>query len=288
MSICSVQLNTHLRYRGNVQLKKRGIMKIKIPGRYTTAAVFLLSLSGILFAIALLSDLGDTSKAAFVISGTACAMTGIFTLTFSAGEPVVLQHTAILPIQGSINMCQITKHLGMHGNAYFLPPGITGETRVMQFNPTSTDTVNVAPAKGSFREKGPAGLVTIPSSDVLTEDLKKRNAMVVPNNREHITLLLRETIEDILKFAPRVSYRWSGNTVTITFHNYVYIDGCKVIGQKCHPKCCAMSPCPVCSLCGSLIAEGLDTVVTLDRCSAGSITPDVTSVFTVVPYSESS
>jgi hypothetical protein len=261
-------------------------MKIKIPGRYTTAAVFLLSMSGILFAIALLSDLGDTSKAAFVISGTACAMTGIFTLTFSAGEPVVLQHTAILPIQGSINMCQITKHLGMHGNAYFLPPGITGETRVMQFNPASPDTVSFTSAKGSFREKGPAGLVTIPSCDVLTEALKKSNGMVIPGNREHLSLLLREAIEDILKFAPRVSYHWSANMVTIIFHNYVYIDGCKVISKKCNPKCCAMSPCPVCSLCGALISEGLDTVVSLDRCSAGSLSPDITAVFTIVPYSQ--
>jgi hypothetical protein len=156
----------------------------------------------------------------------------------------------------------------------------------MQFNPASTDKVSMESRRGSFRENGPSGLVTTPSSDVLTEYLKKRNAMVIPNNREHITLLLRETIEDILKFAPRVSYRWSGNTVTITFHNYVYIDGCKVIGRKYNPKCCAMSPCPVCSLCGALIAEGLDTVVTLDRCSAGSISPDVTSVFTVVPNAE--
>jgi len=217
-----------------------------------------------------------------VISALVCAITGIFTLTFSAGEPVDPQLVGILPAQGSLTLCRLTHHLGMHGNAYFLPPRVTGETKVMQFNPTSTYDGKEGSEKGSFREKGPAGLVTTPSCELLIEDLRKRNTLVIPNTKENVSLLLRETLEDVLKFAPRVSSRWSGNTITITFHDYPYINGCRVIAQK-SPQCCAMSPCPPCSLCGALIAEGLDTVVSLDRCSVSSSSRDVTAVLSIVP-----
>jgi hypothetical protein len=116
----------------------------------------------------------------------------------------------------------------------------------------------------------------------LIEDLKKNHALVIPDNKEELSSLIRETIEDFFKFAPGVSVQWEGSKVTITFHEYPYIDGCKVIAQK-SPQCCAMSPCPVCSLCGVLIAEGLDKGVKLERCSESSSSNNVTAVFSLLP-----
>jgi hypothetical protein len=257
-------------------------MKPIILNKYSIAAILLFAAAAVFIDIALISNPGDITTAAFVISALVCVMTGVFTLTFSAGEPVDPHFVGILPAQGSLTLCRITHHLGMQGNAYFLPPRVTGEPGVMQFNPTSTYDGEIGSEKGSFREKGPAGLVTTPSCDLLIEDLRKRYALVIPDTKEDLSLLLSETIEDILKFAPQVSSSWSGSTVTITFHNYPYIDGCKVIAQK-SPQCCAMSPCPVCSLCGALIAEGLDKVVTFDRCSISSSSRDITAVFSIVP-----
>jgi hypothetical protein len=256
-------------------------MKPIILNKYTLAAILLFAAAAIFIDIALISDPGEITTAAFVIFAFIFAMTGIFTLTFSAGEPIDPHIVGILPTQGCITLCRLTNHFGMHGNAYFLPPRITGETRVMQLNPVSIDKVSVE-SKGSFRENGPAGLVTTPSCELLIDDLKKRYSMVIPDNEEKLSLLIRETIEDALKFAQWVSCSWSGSMVTITLHNYSFIDGCKVITTK-SPKCCAMSPCPVCSLCGVLIAEGLDKVVTLDKCSPGSSSKDVTAVFSIVP-----
>jgi hypothetical protein len=256
-------------------------MKRLILNKYTIAAILLFAAAAIFIDIALISKPGEITTAAFVISALVCIMTGVFTLTFSSGEPVDLRVVGILPAQGSLTLCRITHHLGMHGNAYFLPPRISGEARVMQFNPTSTYDGKKGSEKGSFRETGPAGLVTTPSCDLLIESLRKRNALVIPNTKENVSLLFRETIEDVLKLSPQVSSSWSGSTVTITFHNYPYTDGCKVIAQK-SPKCCIMSPCPVCSLCGALMAEGLDTVVRLDRCSVSSSSHDVTAVFSVL------
>jgi hypothetical protein len=257
-------------------------MKPIILNKYTIAGILLLAAAAVFIDIALISNPGEITTAAFVISALVFGMTGIFTLTFSGGDPVDPRLIGILPAQGSLTLCRLTHHLGMQGNAYFLPPRVTGEARVMQFNPTSTYDGKKGSEKGSFRETGPAGLVTTPSCDLLIEDLRKRNALVIPDTKENITYLLCETIEDVFKFAPRVSSRWSGSTVIITFHNYPYIDGCKVIAQK-SPQCCSMSPCPACSLCGALISEGLDTVVTLDRCSVSASSCDVIAVFSIVP-----
>ena len=104
--------------------------------KYSTAAILLFGVAAVFIDIALISNPQDITTAAFVISGMVCAMTGIFTLTFSAGEPLDSRLFGILPAQGSINLCRLTHYLGKHGHAYFLPPGVTGESKVMQFNPT--------------------------------------------------------------------------------------------------------------------------------------------------------
>ena len=256
-------------------------MKPIILNKYSTAAILLFAVAAVFIDIALISNPGDITTAAFVISGMVCAMIGIFTLTFSAGEPVDPHLLGLLPAQGSINLCRIIHHLGMDGHAYFLPPRVTGETKVMQFNPTSTYDGKQGSEKGSFREKGPAGLVSTPSCDLLIQDLRKRNNLVIPDNDENLTQLLRETIEDFYKFAPKLSARWNGSTVTITFHDYPSIDGCKIIAQG-FPDCCSMSPCPMCSLCGALIAEGRDKIVALNECSMTSSSHDVTASFTLL------
>jgi len=261
-------------------------MKLKIPDKYTTAAIFLLAMSVALITISLLSYLGDLTNAAFVISGMVCAMTGIFALAFSGGEPVDRRLIGILPAQGLLNICSITHYLGIHGGAYFVPPNITGEKRVMQFNPTSTYNGIKGSAKGSFRETGPEGLVTPPSCDLLIQDLMVKNALVIPDKEEELSWLLQEIIEDVFKFAHKISVRWDDNRITITFHGYLLYDGCKVIAQK-SSQCCTMSPCPACSLCGALIAEGRDRVVRLDQCLISSSTREVTAVFSIMPLTES-
>jgi len=262
-------------------------MKPIILNKYTTAAILLFAAAAVFIDIALISRPGEITTAAFVIAGLVCVITGVFILTFSAGEPVDPLLVGLLPAQGSLTISRLTKHLGMQGNAYFLPPRVTGEATVFQFNPASTYDGKQGSEQGSFRQTGPPGLVISPSCDLLIEDLKKRHALVIPNTEEELTYLIRETLEDVYKFAPGVSVRWGGSKVTITFHEYPYIDGCKIIAQKSRP-CCSMSPCPACSLCGALIAEGLDTVVRLDRCSVNSPSKDVTAVFSILPYAEGS
>jgi hypothetical protein len=250
------------------------MMRLRL-NKYSVAASLLFAAGAAYIAIALIINPGEITTSAFVFGSLVCMMIGVFILMFSAGEPVD-------PAQGSLNINWLTKHLGYLGNAYFLPPRVTGQATVFQFNPTSPDERMETFAYGSFKKTRPSGLVTPPSCDLLIEDLRKKQALVIPDKEEELTCLIRETIEDFFKFAPGVSVQWEGSKVTITFHEYPFIDGCKVIAQK-SPQCCAMSPCPVCSLCGVLIAGGLDKVVRLDRCTVSSSSKDVTAVFSISP-----
>jgi len=257
-------------------------MKVLLLNKYSAAAILFLTAAAVFVAIALITHLGEFITAAFVISGMVCVMMGIFMLTFSGSEPVDPRLVGLLPVQGCMNLCRIASDLGIHGNAYFLPSRVTGEARVMQFNPTLLYDGNTISAKKSFPETGPEGLVTLPSCDPLIQQLMKRNKLIIPDNDENLTQLLREIIGDIFEFAPRVSTRWHGNTVTITFHQYRFIAGCQLISLE-SPGCCSRNPCPACSLCGALIAAGADKVVGLEQCSISASARDVNLVFQILP-----
>jgi hypothetical protein len=249
-------------------------MKVKLLNKYSVAAILLMAAAAGLVVIPLIISLGEFVSAALIISGMVCAITGIFLLTFSGGEPVDPHFVGILPVQGCINLCRIASDLGINGNAYFLPPRLTGETRVMQFNPETTYTGGMVSAKGSFPETGQKGLVTVPSCDPLIQDLRKRNRLVIPSSEEQLTQLLRETAGEIFELAPKVSVRWNGSRVTITLHSYRFIDGCRIMAEGSR-DCCTRNPCPACSLFGALIAEGADKVVTPGQCSVSASSQDV-------------
>jgi hypothetical protein len=257
-------------------------MKLHLPGKYFIAGLLLVATAAVLITIAFVTNRGDITSAAVVISGMICAVTGIFILTFSGGEPIDPWLVGILPTQDLINICRIASDLGITGNTCFLPQHVTGETRVMLFNPVSTYLGGRVQSADSFPLSGPKGLVTVPSCDPLIRDLQKRNTLPKTKNNDEITRLLRETISGIYEFAPRISANWEGNTVTVTFQEYRFIDGCQVIARE-SPRCCSLHPCVACSLCGALIAGSMDTVVSLERCSPDVSSQTVTAVFSLLP-----
>jgi hypothetical protein len=256
-------------------------MKVKLLNKYSVAALLMMVAAAGLIAIALISSLSEFVTASFVISGLVCAMTGIFLITFSAGEPVDPRFVGILPVQGCMNFFKIAMQLGITGNAYFLPPRLTGETRVMQYNPSSTYSGGMIPGKDPLLDTSERGLVTIPTGDPLIQALKKRHGLHVPHNKEQVIQVLRETGGEIFELAPRVSVRWSGNTITITLKKYRFIEGCRVIAREA-PDSCIRSPCPVCSLFGALIAEGMDKAVTLEQCASSPLQEDLNITWSIV------
>ena len=266
-------------------MEKRGTkMKIKKPDKYASAAILLMAGAVTLIATALVINLGEFITAACVISGTVCALTGIFILAFTRGATVDPRYLGILAAQWNKNMYDIETDLGIQGIAYFLPPRITGESQVMQFNPTLTYIGGPVSAKKPFSRTEPTGLIITPCCDPWIQDLRKRHGLVIPGKEEEIIILINEIMGDIFEFASRVSGSWHEKTsVTLTFHTYKFIDGCKAIAQK-SGSFCTMNPCPVCCLCGVLIAEGTGRVVNLDKCSINSSSHDVTVVFSIVPF----
>ncbi len=257
-------------------------MKVKLLNTYSVAAILMMAAAAGFIAIALFSHLGEFVTAAFVISGMVCAITGIFLITFSGGEPIDPRFVGILPVQGCINLFRVATYLGIKGNAYFLPPRITGEGRVMQYNPVSTYTGGLVPAKDPFPETAEKGLVVVPSCDPLVQVLRTRHGLIMPDKKEQVIQILRETTGEIFELAPRVSVRWNGNTVTVVLQRYRFIEGCRVIAKEA-PDSCARSPCPVSSLCGALIAEGMDKAVMLEQCSVTG--QDVTITCSILPDS---
>ncbi len=256
-------------------------MNLHLPGKYFMAGLLLIVTAAVLIIIAFVTNRGDITSAAVVISGMFCAVTGIFILTFSGGEPIDPWLVAVLPTQDLINICRIASDLGITGNTYFLPTPVTGESRVMLFNPVSTYQGGRVQSGDSFSLSGSKGLVTVPSCDPLIRDLEKRNTLPKTDNKDEITRLLRETISGMYEFTSRISTIWEENAVTVTFHDYRFIDGCQVIARE-SPRCCSMHPCVACSLCGSLISGTMDTVISLDRCSPDVSSQKVTAVFTLL------
>jgi hypothetical protein len=258
-------------------------MKLQKLDSYAVAAILLMATAVILIAAALVTNLGEFITAAFVISGTSCAMIGIFILTFTRGETVDPCYLGLLFSQWSKNMSRIESDLGITGNAYFLPQRITGESHVMQFNPTLTYSGSNVSAKDPFTKTGAGGLIITPCCEAWIQDLKTRNALVIPNKEEELIVLINEIIGDTFGFASRVSGSWRDNTITLTFHRYQFIDGCTAIAHESE-ELCTMNPCPVCSLCAVLIAEGINKVVPVDQCSVNPSSRDVTVVFSLPPF----
>jgi hypothetical protein len=261
-------------------------MDLHLPGKYFIAGLLLVATAAVLITIAFVTNRSDITSAAVVVAGMVCAVVGIFILTFSGGEPIDPRLVGILPAQDLINICRIASDLGITGNAYFLPTRITGETRVMLFNPVSTYQGPPVRSGDSFPRSGSPGLVTVPSCDPLIRDLKSGNTLPKTVTQEEVVRLLRETISGIFEFAPVVSTIWQKNTVTVTFQGYRFIDGCQLIARE-SPHCCSMHPCAACSLCGALIAEGMDTIVSLDQCSSDTSSQSITAIFSLLPGPDS-
>jgi hypothetical protein len=262
------------------------MMNLRMPDKYYQAAIFLLLVSSVFIALPLFIHIGDTTTAACVIAGMVFIMTGIFIFTLSGGETMDPRLVGILTAQGCITLCRISSELGSHGNAHFVPPRFTGKSRVMQLNQgTKKDDGFKILVEKSVLKIDHWGFMMIPSCDLLIQDLKERNAMIIPDKPQEISVLLNEIICDIFDFASRVSATWDGNQLTITLHEYQFAESCQILTQN-SPQCCKKNPCPVCSLCGVLIAEGMNEIVIVQQCSSVPSSQEVTLTFRIAPIAQ--
>jgi hypothetical protein len=245
--------------------------------KYSGTAILFLTAAVMFVATPLIFGIGEFATAAFVVAGMVCTIMGCFVVMFSGNEPMDPRIVGLLPVQGCLNMCRIASDAGINGKAHFLPPRFSGENRIVQFNPASQYDGSVMSASGSFTQKEPHGMVTIPTSAPLMADLRKTNSVVIPDNVEELGVLFDETISEVFEFATKVTTTWDSGKAIIVMHDYRFIEGCKV-SRAVSPECCTRYPCPTCSLCGSLIAESTGKVAALEECRVSSPT-DITAVF---------
>jgi hypothetical protein len=255
----------------------------KLLEQYSITVVLFIILASMFLAIPLYFNIGTFISAAFIMAGMTCAILGCFVFMFTGKEPIDPQLMALLPIQSYLNIDKIMLDSGITGNAFFLPTSITGESRVMQFNSQALKPGSKGSEKESFDTS--RWVAVVPSSYPLMQLLLTKNKMIIPDTPGELNILFNEIMCDIFEFASHVSAKWEAEKVTISLQNYQFVEGCifagvEIFSRDEFPDCFLRYPCPVCSLCGSLLAESTKKVIILDRCSATS-SQDITMVFSI-------
>ncbi len=257
-------------------------MKFPALNPHYRTALVLIIMAGVLVTTAILTDRGDFTSAALVISGLACLLTGVFFATLSESDPLDLRYLSLLPVQGSINLTQACADLGIQGNATIIPKGRDGRTHTMQFLPVAA--YHSAPLDSDSFVTGAdaAGLLMEPSCAPLLRLLREREHLAIPSDMTALHSLVRELGVEVLEVAERVHSTHEGEIITVTLEEYRLISGCRAMTME-SPKCCIANPCPVCSLFATVFAEGTGKVIQVERCAPDPKRPAVTAVFSVLP-----
>ena len=257
-------------------------LRIPALNPYYRAALVLISAAIVLVLIAVLTDRRDLTSAALVIAGLVCLITGIFLATLSGPEPLDTGYVSLLPVQSCINLCRVCADLGITGSAVFFPGSGDCKDRIMQFIPTSAYSGTPPPGDSFVTAPGSTGLLVVPAAGPLLAEIAERHQLVVPSDAAALPDLIREVGVDLLEVADRVTTVRDTATITVTMEGYRLIGGCLAV-RKESPRCCLVSPCPVCSLAACLLVEGTGSVVQVERCSPDEDLRSVTMVFSLMP-----
>ena len=258
------------------------MMKFPSLNPHYRASLVLIIMAGVLVSTAILTNRGDFTSAALVVSGLVCLLTGVFFATLSGSDPLDLRYLSLLPVQGSINLVRVCADLGIQGNACFIPNGRDGRTRTMQFLPVADYHGAPLPMDSFVTGTDAAGLLMEPSCTPLLHLLREREHLVIPSDMTALHGLIRELGVEVLEVAGRVQSTHEGEIITVTMEEYRLINGCRAMTDE-SPKCCTANPCPVCSLFATVFAEGTGKVIQVERCAPDPKHPRVSAVFSVLP-----
>jgi hypothetical protein len=244
------------------------------------SSYLLIIISACLLLIIVVTDRRDITSAALVISATILFLTGIFLFTISKKELIDDHISALIPVQNQINICIIASQLGVKGNSWFIPGDRSDMSQVTQFIPVSTYRGGMLEGDTFVSGYGGTGIILPPSGETLLFDLRNRSNLIIPDSIDEIFVLIKMVGEELLEISESVHVRKTGEGMLIVMENYLLIDGCRrVISES--PACCLMNPCPICSLFGMLITQGLNRAVMLERCRPGKNDARVEILFTI-------
>jgi hypothetical protein len=232
----------------------------------------------LLVSLALFTNRGDLTTASLVLAAAVCIVTGILLATLSRGEPMDPRIAGLLPVQGCINLSRVCADLGLKGNAFFIPGQRESWGSPVQFIPVTAYSLPTTEG-GTFVSEGRAhGILTIPSGTPLLAWARESSRILLPGSVEEWVVLARELGEEVLGIADAVEGGWSGDCVTLTLKGYRFMDGCDAMRRE-SPKCCTMNPCPVVSMAGCLLAEGIGKVIEVRSCTPLPDRQSVTMIF---------
>jgi hypothetical protein len=243
--------------------------------------MILIGVALVLLIIVLFSNRGDISTAVLILVGFTSFVTGIFMLSFTSSESLNPDIVSLLHFPATIPLSRIIADLGISGNAHFIPGSKMYPASTMQFNPVASYT-RIDPLTDYTFYTGPdgKGVIVPPSGSYLLESLEQNYAVSIPRQEEELFAAIAGTGEDILEIAEKVSVAKSGDTISIELHRFRLYQGCQMLRAE-SPRCCSMTPCPVCSLIAIMIANGLGRTSSIDSVAFDDRSQSVTMNLTL-------
>lgn len=225
---------------------------------YPWSAALLTGTAIILLIIALATDRGDMTTSMLIVISLALFLIAVMMVTFTRVEGLdPLYAAAFYPTQ-SINNTRILSDLGVYGDAHFIPE-IKNARALIQFNPASVFTGHEYRDNSCFviSDDHP-GIISDPSCTSLMELLKERHSLQIPLNTEGgdtlIQQIMGEALVECMGVAGRVTIKKAGEDTIVDLEGFSLISGCRTVRNE-SPKCCTVSPCPVCSIIAGIYAE---------------------------------
>jgi len=237
---------------------------------YPNSALLLIAVSVILMIIATYFGRGDISSAMLVLAAVTSFITGVIIFTFHEGEGVSREFASLLPSGGMISLARSMADLGVGGNARFFPAGDGAPATVMQVNPVGDALPSSLDWDKSFLFEGEAGaMVTVPSGVPLLMMLMNDHGLKIPDDEDLLFHMIEDLFEGLLGITEKVGIERSGDALLVTLYGYSLISGCKCVSAE-SPRCCALAPCPVCSLVACMVTLSLNV-----PCTIVSAVPDL-------------
>lgn len=226
------------------------------------APVLFASMAVVLAGVVVFTNRNDLTSAVLLLSGIGCFIVAIVSLAFSGERGVDPELASLATVGGVIDTAILCADLGLQQNARFVPT----PKGVVQCIPAGEALPDLGgdPEWAFLQDEEGCGVLLPPSSAPLLSHLKERHHLLVPAERDGVVAAIREVLVEMLQRAERVEAIDQGERMLITLSGIRGWMGCLEM-QRHSPKCCTLVPCAICSLIASLVAEGLQKTVSLER-----------------------
>ncbi|NLV27979.1 MAG: hypothetical protein GXY48_12585 [Methanomicrobiales archaeon] len=241
-------------------------MITKFDDKNLISTLILVIAAIILLLLAYMTKRNDLITAMVIVSAIILFLTAIFLYSFSTEDLLSSELLSLLHVQGTINLCRIATDLGIMGQAVFIPESYGMNDKTMQFLPVTEYKKGNLSGDSFVSGSAGTGLLMHPQGKPLKDYLTSHSSLKIPHDENEIFSLIKETGVEILELADKINVSKTGEGYTITFLNFQLFSGCQAI-QNESPACCLINPCPICSLFGVILAEGLNKPITLEHCT---------------------